>query len=77
MINDLNPDAAKRTAALIAESGGEAHASPGDVTSSADVRKMVATASLQSVATADSPWAVSQEPSLASVVVPATVPKPS
>ena len=45
VINDVNPDAAERTAALIAESGGEAHASPGDVTSGADVRRMVATAS--------------------------------
>ena len=44
VINDVNPDAAERTAALIAETGGEAHASPGDVTSSADVRRMVATA---------------------------------
>ena len=44
VINDVNPDAADRTADLIAESGGEAHASPGDVTSGADVRKMVATA---------------------------------
>ena len=44
VINDVNPDAAERTAALIAETGGEAHSSPGDVTSSADVRRMVATA---------------------------------
>ena len=41
IVNDLNADAAQRTAALIAESGGEAHASPGDVTSSADVRRVV------------------------------------
>ena len=45
VINDVHPGAAERTAALIVDSGGQAHASPGDVTSSADVRKMVATAS--------------------------------
>jgi NAD(P)-dependent dehydrogenase (short-subunit alcohol dehydrogenase family) len=45
VINDVHRDAAERTAALIVDSGGQAHASPGDVTSSADVRKMVSTAS--------------------------------
>jgi len=47
IVNDLNADAAQHTVALITESGGEAHGSPGDVTSSADVGRLVDSASEQ------------------------------
>ena len=44
VINDSERDSAERTAAEIMELGGEAVAAPGNVTSSQDVHRMVATA---------------------------------
>jgi NAD(P)-dependent dehydrogenase (short-subunit alcohol dehydrogenase family) len=41
VVNDLNADAAERTASSIVTDGGEAFAVPGDVVSSAEVRRMV------------------------------------
>ena len=41
VVNDVNSAAAESTCTLIAERGGEAVAAPGDVTSSAEVRRMV------------------------------------
>jgi NAD(P)-dependent dehydrogenase (short-subunit alcohol dehydrogenase family) len=44
VINDLNAEAAERTAAGIVSGGGEAFAAEGDVTSQKDVRRMVQSA---------------------------------
>ena len=44
VVNDLDADSAERTAGALQESGAEALATPGDVTSSADVARMVASA---------------------------------
>ncbi len=42
VVNDLDADSAERAAGVLQESGAEALATPGDVTSSADVARMVA-----------------------------------
>ena len=44
VVNDLDADSAERAAGALQESGAEALATPGDVTSSADVARMVASA---------------------------------
>ena len=44
VVNDLDVDSAERTACALRESGAEALAAPGDVTSSADVARMVSSA---------------------------------
>ncbi len=44
VVNDLDADSAERAAGALRESGAEALATPGDVTSSADVARMVASA---------------------------------
>ncbi len=44
VVNDLDVESAERTAGALQEAGGEAVATPGDVTSSADVSRMVASA---------------------------------
>ncbi len=44
VVNDLDADSAERAAGALQESGAEALATPGDVTSSADVARMVARA---------------------------------
>ena len=44
VVNDLDVDSAERTAGALQESGAEALATPGDVTSSVDVARMIASA---------------------------------
>ena len=44
VVNDLDVDSAERTVGALRESGAEALATPGDVTSSADVARLVASA---------------------------------